>query len=89
MPANSLLQKFLAPFVILLSGSLLGFSWWIEYSLEKYVEQTVEEDLIGRFELLAMQPQLLEEFVESGSSSEERHGAGTGSILQKLESIIP
>ncbi|MEK9617606.1 MAG: ATP-binding protein [Deltaproteobacteria bacterium] len=70
MPANSLLQKFLAPFVILLSGGLLGFSWWIEYSLEKYVEQTVEEDLIGRFELLAIQPQLLEEFVESGSSSE-------------------
>ena len=69
MPANSLLQKFLAPFVILLSGSLLGFSWWIEYSLEKYEEQTVEEDLIGQFELLAIQPQLLEEFVESGSSS--------------------
>jgi len=38
MPANSLLQKFLAPFVILLSGGLLAFSWWIEYSLEKYVE---------------------------------------------------
>ena len=54
MPANSLLQKFLAPFVILLSGGLLAFSWWIEYSLEKYVEQTVEEDLIGRFELLAI-----------------------------------
>ena len=70
MPANSLLQKFLAPFVILLSGGLLGFSWWTEYSLEKYVEQTVEEDLIGQFELLAIQPQLLEEFVENGSSSE-------------------
>ena len=69
MPANSLLQKFLAPFVILLSGVLLGFSWWIESSLEKYVEQTVEEDLIGRFEILAIQPPLLEEFVESGSSS--------------------
>ena len=36
---------------------------------KKYVEQTVEEDLIGRFELLAIQPQLLEEFVESESSS--------------------
>ena len=59
MPANSLLQKFLAP-LSFLSGGLLGFSWWIEYSLEKYVEQTVEEDLIGRFELLAIQPQLLE-----------------------------
>ncbi len=70
MPANSLLQKFLAPFVIVLSGGLLAFSWWIEYSLEKYVEQTVEEDLIGRFELLAIQPQLLVELVESGSSSE-------------------
>ena len=45
-------------------------SWWIEYSVEKYLEQTVEEDLIGRFELLAIQPQLLEEFVESGSKSE-------------------
>ena len=70
MSANSLLQKFLAPFVILLSGGLLGFSWWIEYSLAKYVEQTVEEDLIDQFELLAIQPQLLEEFVESGSASE-------------------
>ncbi|MEK9703759.1 MAG: histidine kinase dimerization/phospho-acceptor domain-containing protein, partial [Deltaproteobacteria bacterium] len=70
MPANSLLQKFLAPFVILLSGGLLAFSWWIEYSLEKYVEQTVEEDLIARFEVLAIQPQLLEAFVERGSSSE-------------------
>ena len=70
MPANPLLQKFLALFVILLSGGLLGFSWWIEYSLDKYLEQTVEEDLMGRFELLAIQPQLLEEFVESGSSSE-------------------
>lgn len=70
MPANSLLQKFLAPFVILLSGGLLAFSWWIEYSLEKHLEQTVEEDLIGRFELLAIQHQLLEEFVERGSSSE-------------------
>ena len=70
MPANPLLQKFLAPFVILLSGGLLCFSWWVEYSLEKYVEQTVEEDLIGRFELLAIQPQLLKEFVESGPSSE-------------------
>jgi len=48
MPANSLLQKFIAPFVILLSGSLLAFSWWIQYSLEKHFEQTVEEDLIGR-----------------------------------------
>ena len=70
MPANSLLQKFIAPFVILLSGSLLAFSWWIQYSLEKHFEQTVEEDLIGRFELLAIQHQLLEEFVERGSSSE-------------------
>ena len=70
MPSNSLLQKFLAPCVILLSGGLLGFSWWIEYSLEKYLEQTVEENLMGRLELLAIQPQLLEEFVESGSSSE-------------------
>ncbi|MDG2196147.1 MAG: HAMP domain-containing protein, partial [SAR324 cluster bacterium] len=70
MPANPLLQKFLAPFVILLSGGLLAFSWWIEYSLEKHLEQTVEEDLIGRFELLAIQHQLLEEFVERGSSSE-------------------
>ena len=70
MPSNSLLQKFLAPFIILLSGGLLGFSWWIEYSLEKYLEQTVEEDLMGRLELLAIQPQLLEEFVESGPSSE-------------------
>jgi hypothetical protein len=69
MPSNPLLQKFLAPFVILLSGGLLGFSWWIEYSVEKYLEQTVEEDLMGRFELLAIQTQLLEEFVESGSSS--------------------
>ena len=61
-------KNFLPPFVILLSGGLLGFSWWIEYSVEKYLEQTVEEDLMGRFELLAIQPQLLEEFVESGSS---------------------
>ena len=70
MPANSLLQKIPCPIYHTSFRGLLGFSWWIEYSLEKYVEQTVEEDLIGRFELLAIQPQLLEEFVESGSSSE-------------------
>ena len=48
----------------------MAFRWWIRYSLEKNLEQTVEEDLIGRFELLAIQPQLLEVFIESGSSFE-------------------